>query len=132
MGRLEIPTELARRLLGPIGVERLAGRLAETADEGDVYALLDGLPLEAVAVAAALAGRRSRRAEEIARQWLTAQRHVSLAIDGRDLVAAGVPEGPEVGARLGAALRRKREAGFATREQELRFALETDAAAEGV
>ncbi len=66
------------------------------------------------------------------REWLSSQRHVALAIDGGDLLAAGVPEGPEVGARLSAALRRKREGALPTREQELRYALEDEACGERV
>lgn len=128
MSRLEIPAELARRLLGPSGVGGLASRLRDAASPGEAYALLDDAPVEAVAVAAALAGRDGdARALEYAREWLSAQRHVSLTIDGRDLLAAGVPEGPEVGARLSAALRRKREGALTTREQELHYALQDEA-----
>jgi tRNA nucleotidyltransferase (CCA-adding enzyme) len=57
---------------------------------------------------------------------LTTTRHVRLEIDGNDLIAAGVPEGPQVGARLAVALRRKREGALAGRAQELRAALAGD------
>ncbi len=60
------------------------------------------------------------------RDWLATERHVKLEINGHDLLAAGVPEGPEVGARLRAALASKREGGPAGRDQELRAALEAD------
>ncbi len=46
-----------------------------------------------------------------------------LDIDGRDLLAAGVPEGPEVGARLQRALDRKLDGEVSGREQELAAAL---------
>jgi tRNA nucleotidyltransferase (CCA-adding enzyme) len=126
MNGLEIPAELAKRALGAKGIARLARGILSAADASGAYALLDGAPVEAVAVAGALAGRESEQAAAIAREWLTAQRHVALAIDGHDLIAAGVPEGPELGARLGAALRRKREGGLPTPEEELRWALETE------
>ena len=53
---------------------------------------------------------------------------VALEIDGADLIAAGVPEGPAVGRGLAAALRRKLDGEIAGREQELAAAL--DAAGE--
>ncbi len=71
--------------------------------------------------AAALAGAHG--AEEEARRWLDELRGVRLAIGGADLLAAGVPEGPEVGRRLEAALARKLDEGLATREEELAAAL---------
>ncbi|MEA2139060.1 MAG: hypothetical protein QOG56_2210, partial [Solirubrobacteraceae bacterium] len=60
--------------------------------------VLRALPVEAVALAGA-AG-----AAEPVRRWLGELRHVALQIDGSDLLAAGVPRGPEVGRRLAAAL----------------------------
>ncbi|MBJ7518544.1 MAG: CCA tRNA nucleotidyltransferase [Solirubrobacteraceae bacterium] len=56
-----------------------------------------GLPVEALA----LAPKEDRAA---VRRWLDELRHVRLEISGDDLLAAGVPRGPEVGARLEAAL----------------------------
>ncbi len=47
-----------------------------------------------------------------------------LQITGDDLLAAGVPEGPEVGARLRRALERKLDGAAPDREAELRAALE--------
>lgn len=58
--------------------------------------------------------------EDYVRTW----RDVELEIDGEDLIAAGVPEGPAVGRGLAAALRRKLDGEVAEREQELRVALE--------
>lgn len=48
---------------------------------------------------------------------------VELEVDGADLVAAGVPEGPAVGAGLAAALRRKLDGEVSGRERELETAL---------
>ena len=46
-----------------------------------------------------------------------------LEIDGRDLLAAGIPRGPELGARLQRALDRKLDGEADGREQELAAAL---------
>jgi len=61
--------------------------------------------------------------------YLTAWRNVTLEIDGNDLVAAGVPEGPAVGRGLRAARRGRLEGEVWGRDQELAAALE---AARGV
>lgn len=53
------------------------------------------------------------------REW----RAVELEIGGDDLVAAGVPQGPAVGAGLAAALRRKLDGEISGRERELEVAL---------
>ena len=58
-------------------------------------------------------------------EWLNRRRHIALELTGDDLLAAGVPEGPEVGARLEEShrllLEERIEPG---RESELRAALE--------
>ncbi|MDQ6806854.1 MAG: hypothetical protein M3065_18270, partial [Actinomycetota bacterium] len=60
---------------------------------------------------------------ERARKWLESLRHVRLEIDGDDLIAAGVPEGPEVGQGLRAALAAKLDGRVGGRESELGEAL---------
>jgi tRNA nucleotidyltransferase (CCA-adding enzyme) len=72
-----------------------------------------GAPIEAVALAGG----------DNARRWLDELRHVHLAIDGHDLLAAGIPEGPEIGARLQRALDRKLDGEVSGREEELAAAL---------
>jgi tRNA nucleotidyltransferase (CCA-adding enzyme) len=67
--------------------------------------LLGGVPVEAIALAGALAGAGQGRAA--AESWLTELRHIRLQISGDDLLAAGVQAGPEVGERLAIALRRR-------------------------
>jgi len=75
-----------------------------------------GAPLEAVALAGG----------DNARRWLDELRHVALEISGADLVAAGVPQGPELGRALARALDAKLD-GLATgREAELAAALAGD------
>ena len=76
-----------------------------------------GAPPELVALAGALG------AEPQAREWLDRLRHVRLEIDGRDLLAAGVPEGPAIGRGLRAALAAKLDRRASGREQELAEAL---------
>jgi tRNA nucleotidyltransferase (CCA-adding enzyme) len=73
-----------------------------------------GAPVEAVALVGGFNARR----------WLDDLRHVRLEIDGHDLLAAGIPEGPEVGARLQRALDRKLDGEVSGREEELAAALE--------
>jgi tRNA nucleotidyltransferase (CCA-adding enzyme) len=75
-----------------------------------------GAPVEAVALAGG----------ENARRWLADLREVGLEINGDDLLAAGVPQGPEIGARLQRALDRKLDGEIAGREQELATALAQD------
>jgi tRNA nucleotidyltransferase (CCA-adding enzyme) len=74
-----------------------------------------GAPLEAVALAGG----------DNARRWIEELRHVQLHIDGDDLLAAGVPQGPEVGRRLRHALDRVLDGEIEPgREAELAAALE--------
>ena len=73
-----------------------------------------GAPLEAVALAGG----------ENARRWIDDLRHVRLEITGADLLAAGVPQGPEIGERLRRALDRKLDGEIAGRDAELAAALE--------
>jgi tRNA nucleotidyltransferase (CCA-adding enzyme) len=75
-----------------------------------------GAPVEAVALAGG----------ENARRWLADLRAVGLEINGDDLLAAGVPQGPEIGTRLQRALDRKLDGEIAGREQELATALAQD------
>jgi tRNA nucleotidyltransferase (CCA-adding enzyme) len=90
---------------GPLRVARTNAEIARAAR---------GAPVEAVALAGG----------ENARRWLDELRHVRLEIRGDDLLAAGIAEGPEIGARLARALDRKLDGDVSGREQELAAALE--------
>ena len=59
-----------------------------------------------------------------ARRWLDELRHVRLEIDGGDLLAAGVPQGPAIGRGLRAALAAKLDARASGREAELAAAVQ--------
>jgi tRNA nucleotidyltransferase (CCA-adding enzyme) len=77
--------------------------------------------IEAVAVAGACGAR------DAARRWIDELRHVRLAIGGDDLIAAGLPEGPQIGRRLERTLAAKLEGELpGGREAELRYALARD------
>jgi tRNA nucleotidyltransferase (CCA-adding enzyme) len=56
--------------------------------------------------------------------YLTAWSKVKLQIDGGDLIAAGIPQGPAIGRGLHAARQKKLEGETFSREQELAVALE--------
>ncbi|MCW3010893.1 MAG: tRNA nucleotidyltransferase, partial [Solirubrobacterales bacterium] len=57
------------------------------------------------------------------RRWIDELRHRRLAIDGSDLLAAGVPAGPELGARLQRALDAHMNGDAPDRTAQLRVAL---------
>ncbi|HLY48085.1 MAG TPA: hypothetical protein VKR21_02715 [Solirubrobacteraceae bacterium] len=96
----------------------LAGALAAAQRPSEIATATAGATPEAVALAGALG------AEAPAREWLEHLRDVKLEIDGRDLLAAGVPEGPAVGAALSAALAAKLDGRARDRGAELAAALE--------
>jgi hypothetical protein len=60
---------------------------------------------------------------EQARRWLEQLRQVRLEIDGADLLAAGVRQGPGIGRGLRAALAGKLDGEISGREQELAAAV---------
>ncbi|HTP18660.1 MAG TPA: hypothetical protein VMJ65_03590 [Solirubrobacteraceae bacterium] len=99
------------------GAEDAARGLAAARAPSEIAAAIGGAPPELVALAGALG------AEPQARRWLDQLRHVRLEIDGRDLLAAGVPEGPAIGRGLRAALAAKLDRRASGREQELAEAL---------
>jgi tRNA nucleotidyltransferase (CCA-adding enzyme) len=94
----------------------------------DLLELMVGAPVESFALAAAI-----REQEEgpgsygraIVEDWLERQRYIELQITGDDLLAAGVPEGREIGMRLDSCYRLLLEESIEPgRESELRAALE--------
>jgi tRNA nucleotidyltransferase (CCA-adding enzyme) len=102
--------------LGPAGAE--AGLAATDPQRpSDAVDLARGHDPVALVLARALGGTWLDR---YVGEWHA----VSLEIDGGDLIAAGVPQGPALGRGLDAALRRKLDGEVAGREQELAVALE--------
>jgi tRNA nucleotidyltransferase (CCA-adding enzyme) len=130
---LNIPAAELRALLDRLGFEagdrdailaaaqapELSRALAAAGSASEVAAVAQRAGAEAVALAGALG------AEATARQWFDTLRGVSLEIDGRDLLAAGVPEGPAVGQALAAALAAKLDGRANGRAEELAVALES-------
>ena len=88
-------------------------RAAQTPSE--IARAARGAPIEAVALAGG----------DNARRWIEDLRHVELHITGDDLLAAGVPQGPEIGERLRRALARVLDGEIPReRDAELAAALE--------
>ncbi len=96
----------------------LAERFKEARRPSEIAAAAEGAGPELVALAGAIEPKRE------ATEWLTRLRHVGLEIDGSDLLAAGVPQGPAVGRGLRAALAAKLDGRARGREEELTQALQ--------
>jgi tRNA nucleotidyltransferase (CCA-adding enzyme) len=110
------PRAMLVAALGPVGREaELAAASPGRPSEG-VELARDARP-EELLLARAMGGEWL---DDYLREW----RDVALEIDGSDLTAAGIPEGPAIGRGLGEALRRKLDGEIAGREQELEAALE--------
>jgi tRNA nucleotidyltransferase (CCA-adding enzyme) len=115
---------LLRAALGPAGEERA---LAESHPER---------PSRAVEMAASRDPVELVLARALGAEWLDRYlgewRGVSLEIDGEDMIAAGVPQGPALGRGLKEALRRKLDGELSGREDELAVALEAARSGDGV
>lgn len=105
----------------------LVASMQDAGRPSGLHCTLASEPLEAIALAGALAPPGSA-SEHAARSWLGSLRNVRLAIGGEDLLAAGIPAGPEIGRRLAAALAAKLDGEIqGAPEEELAVALERDA-----
>jgi tRNA nucleotidyltransferase (CCA-adding enzyme) len=110
------PRAMLVAALGPVGREaELAAAAPERPSEG--VELARGARPEELLLGRAMGGEWL---DDYVRDW----RGVALEIDGGDLIAAGVPEGPSVGRGLQAALRRKLDGEISGRDEELQAALE--------
>jgi len=96
----------------------LAAALERARRPSEIAEAAAGAGPELVALAGALGPATN------ARDWLTRLRHVQLEIDGSELLAAGIPEGPAVGRGLQAALAGKLDGRVSGRAAELAAALE--------
>ncbi len=112
---------LLSAVLGPAGGEELLASMWPPSPGEGLEVAENRDPVE-------LALARAMGADWI-EHYVTAWRKVKLKIDGNDLIAAGVPEGPAVGRGLRAARRGRLEGEMLSRAQELTVALE---AARGV
>ncbi len=121
LDRLEFPAaERDRVASAAVAVARLAEDLPRAGRPSELRAVALSVPPEGVA----LAGGVSAPAAPAARRWLEEVRHVRLAITGEDLLAAGVPQGPEIGRRLEETLRMRLDGELPDeREAQLRATL---------
>lgn len=101
-----------------VKAKALAHALQRAQTPSEVAAAASGASPELVALAGGHGGT------DAAAAWLDRLRHVRLEIDGQDLLAAGVPQGPLVGRALRAALDAKLDGRVSGREAELAEALE--------
>jgi tRNA nucleotidyltransferase (CCA-adding enzyme) len=114
-----------RVVAATVAVPRLIEELPAAERPSRLRAAAAGVPLEGVALAGALGARES------AGRWLEDVRHIRLQIDGADLIAAGISEGPEIGQRLEAVLKLRLDGELADgREAELQAALDRPTPAE--
>jgi len=104
-------------VVGVAQADGLEGALSGASRPSEIAAVARGVPVEAVALAGALG------AEPAARTWIEELRHVSLDIDGADLLAAGVAEGPALGRALAAALAARLDGAAPDRDAQLAAAL---------
>ncbi len=110
--------ERDRIIAAATGADALADSLAQATSPSEIADAVAGASPQLVALAGADEDARGAAAD-----WLGRLRHVRLAIDGGDLLAAGVPEGPAVGRGLRAALAAKLDGRARGREAELAEAL---------
>ena len=114
----------------------LAAALGPPGGEVALAASRPERPSEAVALASGYGPVELLLARALGAEWLDSYldewRGVELAIDGEDLVAAGIGEGPAVGRGLSAALQRKLDGEIDGREEELSTALEAARDPDGV
>jgi tRNA nucleotidyltransferase (CCA-adding enzyme) len=126
--RFELPADTRERVLAAaFDAPAIAHAIERAQRPSELRAALVGAPVEAIAVAGALGARRSPEIRRRAQRWLGELRGVALEIGGEDLLAAGVPQGPEIGRRLQRALERRLDGELAAgRDAELSAALEGD------
>jgi tRNA nucleotidyltransferase (CCA-adding enzyme) len=126
---LQLPAGVGERVFGAaVSACFVIDSVDEAGTTPDLLELTDGTPIESLALAAAvrdLEDGPGSYGRALIEDWLRDQRHVALQVTGDDLIAAGVPEGPEVGLRLEESYRLLLEERIEPgRESELRAALE--------
>jgi tRNA nucleotidyltransferase (CCA-adding enzyme) len=142
-GGLELASEVQGLASGPPWSEvatreraLLAAALGPAGREDELAAARPSRPSEAVELARAARPVELLLARALGAEWLdrylSEWRLVKLEIDGTDLIAAGVAEGPALGRGLAEALRRKLDGEVAGREEELEAALAAVRGSRGV
>ncbi|MEX2108067.1 MAG: hypothetical protein WD827_04180 [Solirubrobacterales bacterium] len=114
----------------------LAAAIGPTGEEHELSAATPARPSEAVELAHDRAPIELALARALGGEWLDRYllewRSVGLEINGSDLLAAGIGEGPALGRGLGEALRRKLDGEISGKEQELEVALLAARSGDGV
>jgi tRNA nucleotidyltransferase (CCA-adding enzyme) len=122
--------------LAPRDRALFAAALGPRGGEEELAAAHPEQPSDAVALAARRGPVELVLARALGAEWLDRYlaewRDVALEIDGQDLMAAGVPQGPAIGRGLQEALRRKLDGEIAGREEEMAVALEAAGSGDGV
>ncbi len=126
---LELPSGEGDRVFGAAVSAAFVTEAVVGADTtADLLELTDGAPVESLALAAALRDMEdgpNSYGRIVIEEWIREQRHVTLQVTGDDLIAAGIPEGPEVGLRLEESYKLLLEERIAPgRDTELRAALD--------
>ncbi len=113
--------------VAPRAAALLAAALGPSGGEGDLARARPERPSAAVELARGRDPVELALARALGAKWLDdyvgGWRAVELEIDGADLIAAGIPQGPALGRGLAAALRAKLDGEVEGREQELAAAL---------
>jgi tRNA nucleotidyltransferase (CCA-adding enzyme) len=133
-GGIELATRVAKLLSSPPWREVadradavLAAALGPVGREAELAVAQPDMPSRAVELAGAHGAIELVLARALGAEWLDRYleewQGVRLAIDGDDLIAAGVPQGPAVGRGLAAALRAKLDGETRNRDEELARAL---------
>jgi tRNA nucleotidyltransferase (CCA-adding enzyme) len=118
LDRLAFEAPMRDAILGVASrCEQLSAQLRHAARPSEIGAAVNGGTVELVALAGALGAR------DPARLWIERLRFVAAAIDGGDLIAAGIPEGPAVGIGLRAALAAALDGEATDRDDQLQAAL---------
>jgi tRNA nucleotidyltransferase (CCA-adding enzyme) len=139
LDRLEFSApERDRIAAAAVAVPRLMDELPAAQRSSQLWAAVSGTPPEGIALAGSLAsgadttgatdGEASTRSPAwlAARRWFEDVSNTRLYITGEDLIAAGIPEGPEIGRRLERVLELRLDGELAGgREAELQAALGT-------
>jgi tRNA nucleotidyltransferase (CCA-adding enzyme) len=128
---LELPSGVGERVFGAaVSASVVIDSIDDAGTTPDLLELTVRTPIESLALAAAvrdLEDGPGSYGRGVIEDWLRTQRHVELQVTGDDLIAAGVPEGPEVGLRLEESYRLLLEGRIEPgRENELRAALEAE------
>jgi tRNA nucleotidyltransferase (CCA-adding enzyme) len=114
----------------------LAAALGPAGGEEDLARTKPKRPSEGVELASRCAPTELVLARALGAEWLDRYleewRDIALEIDGRDLLDAGLPQGPALGRGLREALQRKLDGEIAGRDEELAVALEVARSGDGM